>query len=385
VINYLVRRLFQMLLVVIVSSMAIYFLLYLSPGGPLSGLGGQSGARQNKITAQDVERISQYLGLHRGPVWGYIAWLTGEDWMDIIPQSMWPKSQLTGEPVSLQLTACIENKDNCGHGVLRGDFGNSWQVARGSQVGDVLLSRLRNTLILMAGATILSLLVAIPIGIYSAVHQYSRLDYVFTTFSFLGTAMPVFWFGLMVIMIFGGNQSPVYKLLNLPYMPTGNVTLSRAPLPGSLELALGVEPGTGLDIAIHAIMPTLVLSMLYMAGWSRFMRTAMLEVLRQDYVRTARAKGLRERVVIYTHALRNALIPLITIVVFQIPGIFGGATITETVFNWPGMGFLYVAAIGRTDYPVAMAFLFISAILVVIASLLGDILYTVVDPRIRFN
>jgi peptide/nickel transport system permease protein len=385
VINYLIRRLLQMMLVVNISSMAIYFLLYLSPGGPLSGLGGQAGGRQNQITAQDVERISQYLGLHRGPVWGYIAWLTGEDWMDVIPQSMWPKSQLTGEAVSLQLTACIENDDICGHGVLRGDFGNSWQVARGSEVSEVLLSRLRNTLILMTGATILSLLVAIPIGIYSAVHQYSRLDYIFTTFSFMGTAMPVFWFGLMVIMVFGGNQSPVYKLLNLPYLPTGNVSLVRPPLAGSLESLLGAKPGTGLDVGIHAILPTLVLSMLYMAGWSRFMRTAMLEVLRQDYVRTARAKGLRERLVIYKHALRNALIPLITIVVFQIPGLFGGATITETVFNWPGMGFLYVVAIGRTDYPVAMAFLFITAILVVIASLLGDILYTVVDPRIRFN
>jgi len=115
------------------------------------------------------------------------------------------------------------------------------------------------------------------------------------------------------------------------------------------------------------------------------MRTAMLEVLRQDYVRTARAKGLRERVVILKHAMRNGLIPLITIVVFQIPGIFGGATITETVFNWPGMGFLYVYALGATDYPVAMAFLFISAVLVVIASLIGDVLYTVVDPRIRLN
>lgn len=383
--NYLIRRFIQMMLVVVVSSMAIYFLLYLSPGGPLSGLGGQAGGRQNQVTAQDVERISQYLGLHRGPVWGYIAWLTGEDWMDTIPQRLWPRSELTGEPVSLQLTPCRENADNCGHGVLRGDFGDSWQVARGSKVSEVLLSRLRNTLILMVGATLLSLFVAIPIGIYSAVHQYSRLDYVFTTFSFMGTAMPVFWFGLMVIMVVGGNQSPIFKFLHLPYLPTGNVTLVRAPQAGSLELLLGVRPGTWLDIGVHAILPTLVLSMLYMAGWSRFMRTAMLEVLRQDYVRTARAKGLRERLVIYKHALRNALIPLITIVVFQIPGIFGGATITETVFNWPGMGFLYVAAIGRTDYPVAMAFLFITAILVVIASLAGDILYTVVDPRIRFG
>jgi peptide/nickel transport system permease protein len=385
VVNYLIRRLIQMLLVVIVASMAIYFLLYLSPGGPLSGLGGQSGARQNQVTAQDIERVSQYLGLHRGPVWGYLAWLTGEDWMDAVPQSMWPRSQLSGEPVSLQLLICQQDSSQCGRGVLRGDFGVSWQVARGSPVGDVLASRLRNTLILMVGATLLSLVIAIPIGIYSAVHQYSRLDYIFTTFSFLGTAMPVFWFGLMIIMILGGNQSPLYKLLHLPYMPTGNVTLVRAPLPGSLEALLEISPGTWQDIAVHAILPTLVLSMLYMAGWSRFMRTAMLEVLRQDYVRTARAKGLRERLVIYKHALRNALIPLITIVVFQIPGIFGGATITETIFNWPGMGFLYVAAIGRTDYPVALAFLFITAILVVIASLLGDILYTVVDPRIRLS
>ncbi|HRQ23425.1 MAG TPA: ABC transporter permease, partial [Anaerolineales bacterium] len=121
------------------------------------------------------------------------------------------------------------------------------------------------------------------------------------------------------------------------------------------------------------------------AGWSRFMRSSMLEVLRQDYVRTARAKGLRERIVIIKHAMRNALIPLITIVVFQLPGIFGGATITETVFNWQGMGFLYVYALGANDYPVAMAFLFIISVLVVIATLLGDILYTIVDPRIRFS
>jgi peptide/nickel transport system permease protein len=146
-----------------------------------------------------------------------------------------------------------------------------------------------------------------------------------------------------------------------------------------------VRPGSWLDIAIHALLPTLVLSLLYMAGWSRFMRASMLEVLRQDYVRTARAKGLIERVVILKHALRNSLIPLITIVVFQLPGIFGGATITETVFNWQGMGFLYVFALAADDYPVAMAFLFISAILVVIATLLGDVLYTVVDPRIRFS
>lgn len=373
--NYLIRRFFQMSLVVIAASMAIYFILWLAPGGPLDELkiAGAGGRKNQGFNEEQIQRIAEYLGLHRGPVWGYIAWLAGEDWFDDIGRS------------ELQTSSCQSVESTCSRGVIRGDFGVSWNVARGSPVADVLLSRLRNTMILMTSASIISLIVAIPIGIVSAVKQYSRLDYFVTTFSFFGTAMPVFWFGLMMIILFGGNQSPLYKAFGFPYLPTGNVILVRNPLPGSLLELLNVTPGSTVDIAVHAILPTLVLSLLYMAGWSRFMRTAMLEVLRQDYVRTARAKGLRERVVILKHAMRNGLIPLITIVVFQIPGIFGGATITETVFNWPGMGFLYVHALGATDYPVAMAFLFISAVLVVIASLIGDVLYTVVDPRIRLN
>ncbi|MGH8010777.1 MAG: ABC transporter permease, partial [Candidatus Binatia bacterium] len=254
-----------------------------------------------------------------------------------------------------------------------------------SDVGEVLRSRLRNTILLSGSAILISLLVAVPIGIYSAVRQYSKGDYVVTTFTFFGTAMPVFWFGLMMIMLFGGNQSLWYKSTGLPYFPTGNVNLVRAPLPGSLHAALGADPRSWLDLLIHLILPATVLSLLYMASWSRFMRSSMLEVLRQDYVRTARSKGLIERVVIYKHALRNALIPLITIVVFAIPGIFGGAVITETIFNWIGMGQLYIRSLGAQDYPVAQAFLFISAILTVIATLLGDILYTIADPRIRFS
>jgi len=385
--NYLIRRVFQMIAVVVVASMAIYFLLWLSPGGPLDELkmAGAGGRKNQGFTEEQIQKISEYLGLHRGPVWGYVAWLTGEDWMDAVPETFWPTDKLSGQKVPLQTSTCRAVSTTCGRGVLRGDFGVSWQVARGSPVSTVLASRMRNTLVLMVSATIISLFIAIPMGIISAVRQYSRLDYVVTTFTFFGTAMPVFWFALMMIILFGGNQSPLYKAFGFPYLPTGNVMLVRKPLEGSLELMLGITPGSGFDIAIHAILPTMVLSLLYMAGWSRFMRSSMLEVLRQDYVRTARAKGLRERLVIIKHAMRNALIPLITVVVFQIPGIFGGATITETVFNWPGMGFLYVFALGANDYPVAMAFLFISSILVVIASLLGDILYTVVDPRIRFS
>ena len=372
--NYLIRRLVQMMFVVIFSSFAIYLLLWLAPGGPLDELKFAGAAdRKAQFSQQDIARITEYLGLHRGPAWGFVAWLTGEDWLSSIGRA------------DLQRPICRESLDKCGRGVLRGDFGISWNVARGSPVSFVLNSRIRNTMILMVSSTVLSLIIAIPIGIYSAVKQYSRLDYVFTTFSFFGTAMPVFWFGLIMIILFGGNQSPLYKLFGFPYLPTGNVNLVRAPLKGGLEYLLNVVPGSWLDIAIHAFLPTLVLSLLYMAGWSRFMRASMLEVLRQDYVRTARAKGLIERVVVLKHALRNSLIPLITIVVFQLPGIFGGATITETVFNWQGMGFLYVYALAADDYPVAMAFLFISAVLVVIATLLGDVLYTVVDPRIRFS
>jgi peptide/nickel transport system permease protein len=373
--NYLIRRFFQMILVVIAASMAIYYVLWLAPGGPLDELriAGAGGRANQGFTEEQINRIAEYLGLHRGPLWGYIAWLTGEDWFEKIGRD------------DLQTSSCRAAENTCKRGVIRGDFGSSWSVARGASVADVLLSRLRNTLILMVSATVISLVIAIPIGIISAVKQYSRFDYAATTFAFFGTAMPVFWFGLMMIILFGGNQSPLYKAFGFPYLPTGNVSLVRKPLPGSLLELLNATPGSWVDIAVHAILPTMVLSLLYMAGWSRFMRSSMLEVLRQDYVRTARAKGLRERIVIVKHAMRNALIPLITIVVFQLPGIFGGATITETVFNWQGMGFLYVYALGTNDYPVAMAFLFIISILVVIATLLGDILYTIVDPRIRFS
>jgi peptide/nickel transport system permease protein len=325
-------------------------------------------------------------------------------------------------------------------GVLRLDWGTSWKVAAGQPVSDIIRSRLGNTLLLMTTATLVSLLVAIPIGIYSAVHQYSRTDYAATTFAFFGQSLPVFWFGLMMILLFshmfkqwGQWQLPIlalvvplvglvgYRLrrnvkgtiedlewrawvfgtliatlvilvlslgptLRVPLlsMPSGGTQMSRAPDPGTMLGTLNATPGGIIDRIVHIIMPAIVLSLLYMAGWSRFMRSSMLEVLRQDYVRTARAKGLRERMVIAKHALRNALIPIITIVVFQIPGIFSGAILTETIFSYPGIGRLYFDGLGASDWPIVMLILFISAILVVIATLLGDVLYTVVDPRIRY-
>ncbi|MEJ2266628.1 MAG: ABC transporter permease [Anaerolineales bacterium] len=202
-----------------------------------------------------------------------------------------------------------------------------------------------------------------------------------TTFAFFGSAMPIFWFGLMLILVF----SYQFKQWGLPYMPTGGVSLVRQAPEGSLLAILNTTPGSLLDRIMHILMPAAMLSLLYMAGWSRYSRSSMLEVLRQDYVRTARAKGLIERVVIVKHALRNALIPVVTILVFDIAGIFSGAILTETIFSYPGMGRLYFDALGKSDWPVVMAYLFIVAFLVVIATLVRDIVYTFIDPRIRFS
>jgi len=393
--NYLIRRAFQMVLVVIMSTIFIYLLLNAVPGGPLSGLNLAADAKA-RLSEQEIARIEATLGLNKPMYLAYLTWLLGEDWVDEVGDAIgnpdlnnhlfetgtWrdyqsPKCQNAG---GTNATADPTKPAPCNKGVLRWDWGESWTLARGQAVSSVIGSRLINTLILMTTVTVTSLMIAIPIGIISAVRQYSRLDYAVTTFSFFGIAMPVFWFGLLMIMLFG----LYFQRWGLPYFPTGDVFTQRV-LPGSIQDVLNIQPYTIADRAVHLFLPVMVLTLLYLAGWSRFMRGSMLEVLRQDYVRTARSKGLRERSVIMRHAFRNALIPIITIVVFQIPGIFGGAILTETIFNYPGMGRLYIDALSRDDWPIVMALLFITAILVVIATLIGDVLYTVVDPRIRFN
>ena len=507
--NYLIRRFFQMIIVVLLSTVAIYVLLNIAPGGPLAGI-KLTGDRRNRPSDADVARLEAYLGLDKPVLLRYLTWLIGDDWLGSdwmylgLGQFRYPKLGATGEqlvtsdpntgektpqwnharfwtdpgpallnagytiwvwgeqtgshqfqadqiqvkpptgaarpedliafgkvvkvnaqditiedaggnkstvevdedtsytfPVgegqprpengiwlklagltgSEGLLAQYSGFHGDNRGILRMDFGWSWKLASGQPVTALLKSRLANTLVLMITATVVSLIIAIPIGIYSGVHQYSAVDYAVTTFAFFGSAMPVFWFGLMLILVF----SYFFKQWGLPYMPSGGTVLVREAQAGSLALLLNVSKGSLVDRFMHIILPAMMLSLAYLAGWSRYMRSSMLEVLRQDYVRTARAKGLIERVVIIKHALRNALIPIITIVVFQIPGIFGGAIMTETIFAYPGIGRLYFDALNASDWPVVMAILFIEAILVVVATLLGDILYTVVDPRIRFK
>jgi peptide/nickel transport system permease protein len=225
---------------------------------------------------------------------------------------------------------------------------------------------------------LLSLLIGIPLGVYSAVRQYSRFDYIFTSFAFMGSAMPTFFFGIVMILLF----SIIPKGAGLPFLPAG---LSESARNYAIPLIGEVAAGSVKDRVLHLVLPVAVLTIFNIAGYSRFVRASMLEVMKQDYVRTARAKGLSERAVILRHAFRNALIPFITIVVFTIPGLFSGAIITESIFSWPGMGRLYLLALGDNDYPVAMAIFFILAVLTVIATLLRDVLYTVVDPRIRLS
>lgn len=393
--NYLMRRSLQMIMVVLFATVAIFGLLNAVPGGPLSGINMAASAR-DRFSQNEIARLEQMLGLNKPFYLAYLTWLVGEDWVDEVGATVGNPGSAeqmfeTGTWVDFQSATCRaaggSNADAdptksppCNRGVLRWDWGNSWSLARGQTVTSVIGSRVNNTIILMATVTVTSLLIAIPIGIISAVKQYSKLDYAVTTFSFFGIAMPVFWFGLLMIILF----SLKFQQWGLPYFPTGDVFTTRVTA-GSIQDILGVQPRTLADRIIHLALPVMVLTLLYLAGWSRFMRSSMLEVLRQDYVRTARAKGLVERVVIAKHAARNALIPLITIVVFQIPGIFSGAILTETIFNYPGMGRLFIDALGRDDWPIVMAILFISAVLVVIATLVGDILYTIVDPRIRFE
>jgi peptide/nickel transport system permease protein len=393
--SYLIRRGLQMIVVVLVATVAIFGLLNAVPGGPLSGLNLAADAK-NRYSAAEMARLEQMLGLNKPFYLAYLTWLAGEDWVDEVGATLGnpgPADKMfnTGTWVDFQSPTCqaaggtnegVEpgKRLPCTRGVLRWDWGDSWSLARGQAVTSVLGSRVQNTVILMATVTILSLLIAVPIGIISAVKQYSKLDYAVTTFSFFGISMPVFWFGLLMIILF----TLQFQKWGLPYFPSGDVFTTRV-TPGSIQAVLGITPYTFADRVVHLILPVTVLTLLYLAGWGRFMRSSMLEVLRQDYVRTARAKGLLERTVIAKHATRNALIPLITIVVFQIPGIFSGAILTETIFNYPGMGRLFIDALGRDDWPIVMAILFISAILVVFATLIGDILYTVVDPRIRFD
>lgn len=247
------------------------------------------------------------------------------------------------------------------------DLGTSFSLDH-RPVAEKILERLPITITLNVLSLLLILLISLPIGILSAVHQNSLFDKITSVFVFTGFAMPTFWLALLLMILFGVQLDwlPISGLhsLNYEYLPRGE---------------------RFIDLIRHLVLPVLLSAFGGLAGFSRYMRSNMLEVIRQDYITTARAKGLPERVVIYKHALRNALLPLVTILGLSVPGLIGGSVIFETIFAIPGMGQLFYMSVMSRDYPTVMGILFIGAILTLLGNLLADVSYALVDPRIRVS
>lgn len=247
---------------------------------------------------------------------------------------------------------------------VRGDFGYS--ITNHQPVSELIRQRLPQTLVLMVAAEIVIIVFSTLLGIYSAVKQYSLFDNVLTGLSFVGYSLPIFFIALMLMFIFAVQ----FKEWGLPYLPTG------------ADIWEFSDP---VELARHLILPVVSLAIIQVAAYTRYLRSSMLEVLSQDYIRTARAKGLTQRAVIMGHALKNAALPLVTLIGLDIPFLLGGAIVTETVFSWPGMGRLFWQQSGRGDYPTVMAILLLVATAVVIFQILTDIVYTLIDPRIRLS
>lgn len=245
--------------------------------------------------------------------------------------------------------------------ILHGNLGYSMKSYQ--PVSAMIISHLGPTLLLMGVSLIMSLLFAVPAGIYSAIHQYSKGDYAVVTASFLGSSVPGFFLSMLLVYLF---------TIKLGWLPSSGMT------------TLGTSGGVA-DVAKHMVMPVLVLSFSMAGSNIRYIRSAMLEILQQDYLRTARAKGIGHFRVINKHALRNALVPIITVIGIEIPMLFGGAVIIEQVFSWPGLGLMTMSAISNRDYPVIMGVCLLSAVVVLVANLVTDILYALVDPTIQLD
>ncbi|MBV8651442.1 MAG: ABC transporter permease [Alphaproteobacteria bacterium] len=244
--------------------------------------------------------------------------------------------------------------------LLTGDWGHSYRD--GQPVLSIIGSHLGPTLELMGSSTLLAILIGTWVGVLGAIRRYSLFDYLATVGAMVALSIPTFWFGLVMIYIFS---------VELKWLPGGNLYT--------------IGNGSLLDYLHHLIAPCIVLALVTVAIWSRYMRSSMLEVINQDYIRTARAKGAPERIVLIHHAIRNALLPMITIAGLQVPTLLSGALVTETVFTWPGMGRLFLDSLSYRDYPMVMGILMFTAVLVLLGNMLADAFYAVCDPRIRLD
>jgi peptide/nickel transport system permease protein len=316
--RYLIRRLIQAVPLLVGISIASFLILNAVPGGPLSAYEDNP-----HITATDLQRLQHEFGLDQPVHVRYLSWVIK---------------------------------------FVGGDWGYSY--ATHLPVLQMIGERLPNTLQLMTTVYVVTLLIAIPVGIFTALRQYSVFDHVVTTATFAGLSMPTFWLGLLLIIFFG---------LYLHVLPLGGKTS-----PGATSFDL-------VDRMRHLILPVATLSFVGIGHYVRYLRASMLETIGQDYIRTARAKGLTEAVVVRHHALKNAAIPLVTVAALDLPELFVGALVTEQIFGWPGMGRLFWDSATRGDYPVLMGILAVSATLIVCANLLADLVYGLLDPRIRYS
>jgi peptide/nickel transport system permease protein len=322
--RYIFRRLLVAIPTLVAISLVIFTILALAPGDPLSDL-----ALNPAVPPEVQQRLRASMGLDDPVPVRYARWVTS---------------------------------------LAQGDFGYSFQTR--SPVSDLLVQRLPTTILVVGSAYVVAVLIAIPVGVISSVKQYSIFDTVATTLAFIGFSLPTFFTGLLFILLF----SVKFGDWGLPTLPS---------------VYRSTVDGEGLEAFWNRIrmmiMPIAVLGMFQAAVLTRYTRAAMLETIHQDYVRTARAKGLSSRVVVFRHALRNALIPVVTIIALGIPTIFTGAVVTEQIFRVPGIGALLITSINNNDTPVVMAITFIFSILVVIFNLIADIMYGILDPRIKYE
>ncbi len=342
--RYIIRRVLQAIPLLFLISVVLFVLMQ-NMGDPLATMGGRTMTR-----SADRERLSRQLGLDQPIYMQYIYWLVGNDWT---------KVDVNGDGIA--------NTPGRRKGILRGDFGTSL-VNRGVPALQVIWDRLPNTLLLMISAEFIIIIFSILIGVYSALRQYSLTDHIITTVSFIGYSMPIFFIALVTMYIFSVN----FKRWGLPYLPTV----------GMFDPQVGKTP---LQVAWHMILPVFSIAFISLAGYSRYIRGTMLEVMSQDYIRTAKSKGIPHRDVVFIHALKNASLPIVTIVGLDLPLLLGGAVVTERIFAWPGMGRLFLDHLSRVDTPVIMGILMIISVAVVVFQLITDITYAWLDPRIRYE
>lgn len=358
--KYIIQRVIQAIPLLFLINVFI-FLLLKAAGDPFA-----AQAIDPNVSAADLEWRRAAAGLNDPIPIQFLHWYIGDDWYQ---RDLRDNTDPCGEDPELRCTTWGDfdgEPDTVGdrQGILRGDFGQSLRTKR--DVIDMVEDFLPNTLILGFTALSVTVVLGVGIGMLAALRPYSIWDNIITTVSFITFSMPIFLIALLAVFIF----SVKFKEWGLPSLPTGGMFDPRS-------------ADKSLDLR-YLILPTFSLAAIQIARYARFIRASMLEVIKSDYIRTARAKGLRGRRVVMMHAFKNASFPLITLVALDIPTFLAGAVVTETIFSWPGMGLLFIQSLEELDPPVLLFFTLFVAICVVTFQLLADILYAWVDPRVRY-